>query len=230
MNEEGIRKRIRAILEEINNEADPVLLNRCRSIFRQEVSFFRRSYMAAYLLLLAEEGKASIVSTGPHIGGKRAEKYAGKEYGGRPDSRETQRAGRRDTPRAGRGPEEQRDRKAQDRDRNRSREQEAPHSLLSEEESARLFISIGRNRKVFPREILALINAKAKVAREDIGAIRVLDNYSFVQIRTSAADAVIQTLNGQSFRGRTLTVNYARSRREGEEDDAQPDTPSETAE
>jgi len=208
MNEEGIRKRIRTLLEEIQNEADPALLNRCRSIFRQEVSFFNRSYLAAYLLLLAEEGKAAIVSTGSHIAGQRT---------GRPESR----AGRRETPRTGWGAEQR------DRDRNRGREQaEAPRSLLSEEESVRLFISIGRNRKVFPREILALINAKAKVAREDIGIIRVLDNYSFVQIRTSAADAVIQTLNGQSFRGRTLTVNYARSRREGEEDDTQPDTPS----
>jgi len=210
MNEEGIRKRIRAILEEINNEADPVLLNRCRSIFRQEVSFFRRSYMAAYLLLLAEEGKASIVSTGSHSAGK---------HGGRPDR------GRRDAQRAGQSPE-QRDQKG--RDRTRGREQEAPRPQLSEEESARLFISIGRNRKVFPREILALINAKAKVDRDDIGIIRVLDNYSFVQVRTSAADAVIQTLNGQSFRGRTLTVNYARTRREGEEDDTQPDSASDT--
>jgi len=224
MNEEGIRKRIHALLEEINNEADPVLLNRCRSIFRQEVSFFRRSYMAAYLLLLAEEGKASITSTGSRFAGK---------HSGRPELREAQHGGRRDAQRTGQGAGqglEQRDRKAQEnRDRNRGRE-EAPRPQLSEEESARLFISIGRNRKVFPREILALINAKAKVDRDDIGAIRVLDNYSFVQVRTSAADAVIETLNGQSFRGRTLTVNYARSRREGEEDDTPSDTPSETVE
>jgi len=224
MNEEGIRKRIRVLLEEIQNEADPVLLNRCRSIFRQEVSFFRRSYMAAYLLLLAEEGKAAIVSTGSHLGGQRA---------GRPEQREGRRAGRseqRDAQRAGRGAGQSLGQSPEQRDKgkNRSREQEAPRSLLSDEESVRLFISIGRNRKVFPREILALINAKAKIDREDIGAIRVLDNYSFVQIRTSAADAVIQTLNGQSFRGRTLTVNYARTRREGEEDDAQQDLPSET--
>ena len=67
---------------------------------------------------------------------------------------------------------------------------------------------------MFPREILALINARAKVAREDIGIIRILDNYSFVQVRSSAADTVIEALNGQNFRGRALTVNYARSRRE----------------
>jgi hypothetical protein len=192
MNEEGIRKRIHTILDEIQNEADPVLLTRCRSIFRQEVSFFRRSYMAAYLLLLAEEGKAAVSSPNP-----------------RPKGAETRRREQ---------PEERQSKKADDgrgKDETHGNEQ-SPH-YLSEDESVRLFVSIGRNRKVFPREILALVNAKSNVTREDVGAIRVLDNYSFIQVRTSVADAVIEALNGQNYRGRNLTVNYARSRRENEE-------------
>lgn len=182
MNEERIKKRIRSLLDEIQNEADPVLLNRCRSIFRKEVSFFRRSYMAAYLLLHAEgiNGKTS----GPGVSGRRKDWNKGREPRG---------SSRAETSRT------------------------ESSQIFGEEESARLFVSIGRNRKMFPREILALINAKAKVARDDIGAIRILDNYSFVQVRSSVADTIIQALNGQSFRGRTLTVNYAR-RREGEED------------
>jgi hypothetical protein len=94
---------------------------------------------------------------------------------------------------------------------------------LAEEESARLFINIGRNRKVFPREILGLINAKSAVPREDIGTIRILDNYSFVQVRTESADKIIEALNGISFRGRTLTVNYARNRKEGSAEENEPD-------
>jgi len=167
MNEESIRKRIRVLLNEIQSEADPVLLNRCRSIFRKEVSFFSRSYMAAYLLLLAE---------------------------GVPVKK----------------PEE----RHKNTGRNRQPDGTDISQVLSEDESVQLFVSIGRNRKVFPREILALVNARAKIAREDIGSIRILDNYSFVQVRNTAADIVIQALNGHNFRGRTLTVNYARSRRE----------------
>jgi hypothetical protein len=94
---------------------------------------------------------------------------------------------------------------------------------LAEEESARLFISIGRNRKVFPREILGLINAKTAVPREDIGTIRILDNYSFVQVRTGSADKIIEALNGISFRGRTLAVNHARNRKEGSVEENEPD-------
>jgi RNA recognition motif-containing protein len=86
---------------------------------------------------------------------------------------------------------------------------------LSEAESRRLFISVGRNRRVFPREILGLINAKTAVAREDIGSIRILDNYSFVQVRDTAAEQIIEALNGYTFRGRSLIVNYAKFRKDG---------------
>ena len=177
MNEENIRNRIRILLDEIKSKADPVILNRCRSIFRKEVSFFNRSYMAAYLLLLADGSageRSNESSTENSRYGNRSKKGKGLFHSSRT---------------------------------------EMPQ-VLNEEESVQLFISIGRNRKVFPKEILALIIAKARLARDDIGLIRVLDNYSFVQVRNSMADTVIQTLNGQNFRGRTLTVNYARRGRE----------------
>ena len=81
---------------------------------------------------------------------------------------------------------------------------------LSEEESKRLFISIGKNRRLFPREVITLIMSKTSTPREDIGMIRILDNYSFVQVRDTKADEIIAALTGHRFRGRTLTVNYAK--------------------
>jgi hypothetical protein len=192
MNEENLRQRIRVLLDEIQNEADPVMLNRYRSIFRREVSFFRRSYMAAYLLLLAEGALEDKAAPSPK------KRFAKKEEG-------SFRFGRKknsDDPRS-----------------------ESPHAefsrALSDEESVQLFVSIGRNRKVFPREILSLVISKAKAAREDIGTIRILDNFSFVQVRSGIAESVIAALNGHHFRGRTLTVNYARTRREDEDETPQ---------
>jgi hypothetical protein len=89
---------------------------------------------------------------------------------------------------------------------------------LADADSVRLFISIGRNRRVFPREILGLINSETATPKEDIGAIRILDNYSFIQVRNTVAETIIEALNGKNFRGRTLTVNYAKDRKENEED------------
>jgi hypothetical protein len=61
------------------------------------------------------------------------------------------------------------------------------------------------------------------VSREDIGAIRILDNYSFIQVRDTAADAIIEALNGMSFRGRVLSVDYARTRKDGSGNGAEDD-------
>jgi len=82
--------------------------------------------------------------------------------------------------------------------------------LLPEDQSKKLFISIGKNRRLFPREIITLIMAKTPAARDDIGLIRILDNYSFVQVRDTKADEIIEAINGLKFRGRTLSVNYAK--------------------
>jgi RNA recognition motif-containing protein len=97
--------------------------------------------------------------------------------------------------------------------KSRSDEEKSPVSCeisISEEESKKLFISVGKNRRLYPREIITLIMSKSTTAREDIGIIKILDNYSFVQVRDTAADEIIKTLNGIKFRGRTLTVNYAK--------------------
>jgi hypothetical protein len=97
--------------------------------------------------------------------------------------------------------------------RQRPREKNTPDAVeinLPEEESKMLFISIGKNRRLFPREVITLIMTKTSTPREDIGVIRILDNYSFVQVRDTKADEIIATLTGHKFRGRTLTVNFAK--------------------
>jgi hypothetical protein len=96
---------------------------------------------------------------------------------------------------------------------------DAQRYTLAEKESTRLFFSVGRSRRVFPREILGIISAKTTTPREDIGDIRIFDNYSFVQVRDSAAGKIIEALNGMKFRGRPLTVNYAKSNNTTSEQD-----------
>jgi hypothetical protein len=186
INKESLVRRIHSLLDEIQTEAEPHLLNQYRSIFRKEVSFFRRSYLAAYLLLLAEQGK----TFGKRRNGRRVENNRGNFC----------------EDNSGKNGERREDFKSQDE-----------MHFLPEGESARLFVSIGRNRKVFPREIIGLLNTKARITKDDIGDIRILDNYSFVQVRTTVADAVIKALNGQNFRGRTLMVNYARIKKDDPE-------------
>jgi hypothetical protein len=173
LDREKVKQTIALILDKIRTDADPVLLNEYRRLFQREISLFRRSWAAAYLLMLFDQG------------------------GGLDRNRPPDRQG--EIPR--------RNLRSEARDAGR-------RYSLAEEESRQLFISIGRNRRVFPREILGLINSKTAVPREDIGVIRILDNYSFVQVRDTAAGEIIAALNGQLFRGKPITVNYAKSKKD----------------
>jgi ATP-dependent RNA helicase DeaD len=76
-----------------------------------------------------------------------------------------------------------------------------------------LFFGLGKNRKIFPRDISGLILGKfPEMDKNDIGEIRILDSYSFVEVAEHHVEAVIEALNGAEYRGKTLAVNYARKK------------------
>ena len=75
-----------------------------------------------------------------------------------------------------------------------------------------LFVSIGRNRKVYPKDLIHLFVNTGKVDRNSIGDIKILDNYSFITISKKASEAAIDNLDGIDYRGRKLTVNFAKKK------------------
>ena len=190
---EKVKQKIAVIDKKINAELDPRVLNEYRILFKKSFSFFRRSWAAACLLMLYDQGQ------GFNPGKDRGPAWSrgkGSPWGGKVPNRA-------EAP--GKGGDGESGGRAAD---------SAPRTFLAEEESRRLFISIGRNRHVFPREILGLIITRAQVGREDVGMIRILDSYSFVQVMDTVADKIIEALNGTMFRGRPMTANYARLKRE----------------
>ncbi|MDR0730559.1 MAG: DbpA RNA binding domain-containing protein [Treponema sp.] len=208
---ERVKQKIASIRNKIHEEVNPQLLNEYRLLLKKEIPFFRRSWVAAYLLMLHDQGQSR-----QNCRWEKGEGFRAKTK--TPVQNESSRGFYRDN--------------GLDR-RNQGALAEAAYGpagkfVLAEEESKRLFISIGRNRRLFPREILGLIINTAQVEREDIGSIRILDSYSFVQVRDTVADQIIEALNGTMFRGRTLAVNYAHAKREegtGDTDGAQDPAP-----
>lgn len=75
-----------------------------------------------------------------------------------------------------------------------------------------LFVSIGRNRKVYPKDLVHLFVNTGKVDRALIGDIKILDNYSFITVGKKATEEAIDNLDGIDYRGRKLTVNYAKKK------------------
>ena len=82
----------------------------------------------------------------------------------------------------------------------------------SDPDKTTLFISVGKNRRVFPKDLARLFQSKLDLEQSDIGMIKVLDSYSFLDISKEHAENAIEQLNGEDFKGRKLTVNHARKR------------------
>lgn len=171
---------LRNAVERVKNEEDPVELNQYKKLFKKNVPFTLRSYVAAYLA-----------------------KNSG--FTGRRENFRNRRDGFK-----GRGRYDQGEKFfRQDRE-------PAPGVVIDEELAATVFISIGRNRRVFPRDLISLIVQNSSVERSRIGDIRVLDNYSFVQLYAEDCDKVISSLDGLEYRGRKLSCSYSRKNDDAE--------------
>jgi hypothetical protein len=76
----------------------------------------------------------------------------------------------------------------------------------------RLFISVGKSRGVYAKDLAALFSGTLQVDRRRIGDIRVLDNYSFLEIDSGLAEKAIAALSGSELKGKQISVNYARKK------------------
>ncbi len=75
-----------------------------------------------------------------------------------------------------------------------------------------LFVSTGKNRRVYPKDLSDLFTQTLGISRGDIGEIKVFDSYSFVDISLDHASSAIAKLSGANFHGRRITVNTAKKR------------------
>lgn len=237
LNEEQIVAFLQEIVGKIKTEEDPLELNTYRRLFRKAVPFTLRAYFAAYLLKQISDGKTPRLQAGSSRNDRssktnrrdRAERGDRNDRGDRTERTDrTERADRSEREERG-GRSESRQREARegresrqdDSRRNRaaeSRQSESakpePRPVLADDVSTTLFISIGRNRRVYPRDLIGLIMQNVEMEREHIGDIRVLDNYSFVQVITEDAEKIIAALNEFDYRGRKLAVSYSRKKDE----------------
>ena len=103
------------------------------------------------------------------------------------------------------------------------RQQESPRAPRAEARApgpaggyTQLFISVGRNRRVYARDLTELFTEKLQLVEGDIGGVRVFDKYSFVDIAPGKAEEAITKLNGLEVKGRPIAVNYAKKKEEKE--------------
>jgi len=181
-------------VEKVKTEENPDLLNDVKKVYKKNVPFSLRMYVAAYLTKLS----------GSHFRGRRDFK----------NDRSRNRDYRKDNQKA-----DYLQNNTRDGETLENKEFRTPRQRIQIDESlaTTIFIGIGRNRRVHARDLVGLLISVAGFDRDRIGDIRVLANYSFVQIFAEDASKAIDALNGYEYRGRKLSVSY--SRQKGESSD-----------
>jgi len=191
------------VLRNIASEKDNGELLQLRSLIRRQVPLLKRPLFMAYLLRSTLPPGAPRPAPAPEIQRKAAPP-------------EVQ---RRTAP-----PEVQRKTAPSETDQGRTsrgrfgRSVEVPRQPAEAGKAfTQLFVSIGRNRRVYARELADLFTEKLQLSAHELGSVRVFDKYSFVDINPSRADEAITRISGSELKGRTITVNYAKKKEEKEE-------------
>lgn len=170
-------------VNKVKTQENPDLLNDLKKIYKKNVPFSMRLYVAAYLVKEAQRGRSSFRS--------------------RRDFHDNKHKPLRERP--------SREHKPMADFRNNAEERPTrPHIQIDPAMASTIFISIGRNRRVFPRDLVGLLVSVAGLDRDRIGEIRVLANYSFVQLFSEDSEKAISMLNGYDYRGRKLVVSYSK--------------------
>ena len=206
INEAQLEDYLKNATDKVRTSENVDLLSDLNKLFKKNVPLTVRKYVIAYLLKEALKHY--------HPFGNRRDRFERNErnerFGNDRNARGRQERNFRQE-RTERAPETAEETAATEEERPRH-----PRVEIPEDQATSIFISIGKNRRVYPRDLVGILIAIAGIDRERIGDIKVLANYSFVQLYTEDAQTAIDKLNGYDYRGRKLAVSYSRQKSEGE--------------
>ena len=85
-----------------------------------------------------------------------------------------------------------------------------PAPVSHEEGMIRLAFNVGQTHQIAPGDLVGVIAGVARVPKEVVGRIEILDRQAFVDVSDECANLVLKKLNGIKFKGRKLAVAVAR--------------------
>ncbi len=81
---------------------------------------------------------------------------------------------------------------------------------IIDEKYVKLFINIGKDKKVFPGDLIIFIINSMKIKKHQIKNIKIFDKYSFFEIPEDFGEKAIVLLSVKRFRGKKIIVNYSK--------------------
>lgn len=85
-------------------------------------------------------------------------------------------------------------------------------SRENQEDTVTFYINVGKASHSPAKDLAQFIAESAGLLASDIVSIAYKQNYSFVYIKKAKADHVIDSVNGQTFKGRKVKINYSKEK------------------
>ena len=101
------------------------------------------------------------------------------------------------------------------RDRDFDRKPRPQSGDAPEEGMVKLFLSIGKNQRINPGDIVGMLHNECHLERGTVGRIQLFPNFSLVEVAQGEAARAIEHASGATLRGLTFKIDYDRGPREG---------------
>lgn len=76
------------------------------------------------------------------------------------------------------------------------------------------YINVGKMSKTSAKDLAEFICKTAEIESKDIASIAFKQNYSFVYIKKEKSGKIIEKVNGASYNGRKIKINYSKESNE----------------
>ena len=91
-----------------------------------------------------------------------------------------------------------------------------------EEGMVQLFLSLGKRDNISPGDIVGMLHNECQLERGTVGRIRLMPNFSFVEVAKDSAPKAIDMAGQAKLRGREFKLDYDKGPREGGEGSDRP--------
>ncbi|MCT4564656.1 MAG: DEAD/DEAH box helicase [Maledivibacter sp.] len=80
----------------------------------------------------------------------------------------------------------------------------------AEEGMVRMFINIGKDKKIRPQDVVGAIAGETSISGKNIGGIDIFENYTFVEIPEEYADEVLSIMSKNTIKGNQINIEPAK--------------------
>ena len=93
----------------------------------------------------------------------------------------------------------------------KNKKEEIKYEFSKDEKNINLFFNIGKKDKIMAKDIIGSLSSNVAISVNNIGKIKILDNFSFVDVPSIYVNEIIDGMKGKQIKGRGVNIEIANS-------------------